>query len=153
MKITITKKEYRTLIEMLQIAKWVILSYRVEKPPETGKYELLEQKFYSFSEEMGLKGAIQYDEESGKYYLNKLFEDESPAMGYIEEYGNQNFWDELLERLALRDLIMQEGEEKVGQMALEERSEKLDDLRDKYYEEFKEHGISRLIIYPELYSE
>ena len=151
MKINITKKEYRTLIEMLQIAEWIILSYRVEKPPETEKYELLEQKIFSFAEEMGLKGAIQYDEETGKYYLNRQFENESPAMGYIEAYGDQNFWDELMERLALRDLIMQEGEEKVGQMTLEERSEKLDDLRDRYYEEFKEQGISRLIIYPDLY--
>ena len=138
---------------MLQIAEWIILSYRVEKPPEAEKYELLEQKFLSFAEEMGFKGFVQYDEGSGKYYLGKPFEDESPAMGYIEEYGNQNFWDELMERLALRDLIMQEGEEKVAQMDLEERSEKLDDLRDKYYEEFKDHGISRLIIYPELYAE
>jgi hypothetical protein len=152
MKINLTKKEYRALIDMLQIAQWIILSYRVESSPETEKYRSLEQKLLSFAEEMGLKRLIQYDEQSGTYFPSKPFQDESPAGGYIEEYSEQNFWDELMDRLALRDLIMREGEEEVGRMDLEERSEKLDDLRDKYYSEFKEHGISRLIIHPQLYS-
>ena len=35
MKINITKKEYGTLLEMLEIASWVLFSHKIDEDPET----------------------------------------------------------------------------------------------------------------------
>ena len=37
MKINITKKEYRTLLEMVEIANWVLYAHKTEEEPEKKK--------------------------------------------------------------------------------------------------------------------
>ena len=49
MKIEITKKEYRALLDVFHIADWVLHSYKTEEGPETEEYRNLEQKFFSFA--------------------------------------------------------------------------------------------------------
>lgn len=146
MKINITKKEYRTLLDVFEIADWVLHSYKTADDPETERYRVLEQKFLSLAKDMGFKHLVEYDAKTGQYFPTKRYEEESSVMKFIDEYDNETFWDELSERLAFRDLIMQEGEEKVRAMSLEERFQKVEALREKYLNEFQMNGLNRIKI-------
>jgi hypothetical protein len=146
MKINITKKEYRTLLEIVEIANWVLYAHKTEEEPETEKYRELEQKLLSYAKEMGLKHFVKYEKKLEKYFLTKEFEDKSPFMDYIDDYNNNTFWDELVDRLSFRDLIRQEGEEKYREMSLMERFQKEDPIREKYYNEFQINGLNNIRI-------
>jgi len=146
MKIDITKKEYRALLDIFHIADWVLHSYKMEEGPETEEYRNLEQKFFSFAQEMGFANLVEYDPELKKYFPTREYDETNVVMDAIVDYDNESFWEELMERLATRDLIVKEGKEKVMAMDDEERLVKTEKLRDKYAAEFERHGISRIII-------
>jgi hypothetical protein len=148
MKIDFTKREYRTLLEILEIANWVLHAHKVEKDPRTKKYRDLEQKIFSHAKDLEFEHLIKYAAEYKQYFPTRKYEDTSPAMKFVEEFENDSFWDELVDRLVIRDIIRQEGKEKLLKMSLEERFEKEDPIREKYYREFEEHGIERIRINP-----
>lgn len=95
---------------------------------------------------MGFKHLVEYDPETGQYAPTSTYEEEGAFMDFIDEYDNDTFWDELTDRLAFRDLIRQEGEERVRSMPPEERFEKLCSMRDRYVTEFEQHGLIRIQI-------
>ena len=144
MKVTITKKEYRVLLDMLEVADWVLRSYKVEDDPETAEYLALEQKFLALAKDMEAGNLVDFDAETGNYQTSDVFEEQSRMMEFIDEYNNDVFWDELAERLALRDLVRAEGEERIRAMDFDERSEKVETLRGAYLDEFHANGITRL---------
>jgi hypothetical protein len=146
MKIELTNKEYRVLLDVLHIADWVLHAHKMEEGPETEKYRSLEQKFLSYAEKMGFANLVEYDPEMKEYFPTREYDETNEVMEAIVEYDNETFWEELIERLAMRDLIVQDGKEKVMAMDDEERLAKTEKLREKYAVEFEQQGISRIII-------
>jgi hypothetical protein len=146
MKIDITKKEYRTLLDVFHLADWVLHAYKTEEGPETEEYRALEQKILSLAADMGFEPLVEFDAETGKYFPTREYEDTSSVMDAIVDYDNECFWDELIDRLAYRDLILQEGKDKVLGMDFEERFVKTEALREKYSDEFYRNGLSRVVI-------
>jgi hypothetical protein len=67
-------------------------------------------------------------------------------MAFIEKFENKSFGEDLIDRLAQRDLIRELGEEKILSLDPLDRMEKEDPFREKYEEEFEIHGIDRLEI-------
>lgn len=147
MEIKLTEEQYKTLVEMLYLGEWMINACR--SPNERiEKYEDLEQHLYSFAKAAGLECWIEYDEELKQYFPTKEFELQSEVEEYRDEFENETFWDELIERLSLRDVIRQLGEEAVDKMAGVERYEKQLVFIEKYQKEFEKHGIKNLGIVP-----
>jgi len=146
MNIEISKKEYRTLLDVLHIADWVLHAYKTEEGPETEEFRVLEQKFLSLAEDMGFGHFVEYDAEMKKYFPTGEYEETSSVMDAIVDYDNECFWDELTERLATRDLIQQEGKDKVMAMDFEERMIKMETLQGRYEEEFERQRLNRLVI-------
>jgi hypothetical protein len=146
MKIEITKEEYRTLLDVLHIADWVLHAYKTEEGPDTEEFRNLEQKFLAMAKEMGFEPFVEYDPEMQKYFPSREYEETSSVMDAIVDYDNECFWDEFTERLASRDLNLQEGRDKVMAMDFEERLIKTEALREKYAKEFERQGLSRVVI-------
>jgi hypothetical protein len=144
MEIILTTDEYEALLEMVQIASWILHAYRVEHEPETKAYRDLEQKILSLAKEAGFGDLVQYSEELREYFPSRAFEEEGRAMQFIEEYDEESFWDELAERLSTRDLVEEEGEVKVERMDRWERATRIESGHGKYLEEFERHGLGRL---------
>ena len=90
---------------------------------------------------MGFEPLVEFDAETGKYFPTREYEDTSSVMDAIVDYDNECFWDELTERLAYRDLVVQEGKDKVLGMDFEERFAKTEALREKYSDEFYRNGL------------
>jgi hypothetical protein len=147
MKIEFTKAEYRDLLDMVYIAEWIMKAHKIEDDPRTKCYEELGQKIMSDAEKMGFGHLIEYAPEYDKYFPTRIFEDASSAHGFIDEYDNDSFWEELVNRLAERDLIRQEGGlSNVLRLSIEERLEKQFQLEGKYAVEFEENGLENIVI-------
>jgi len=146
MKINITKKEYATLLDIFEIAGWVLHAHLTEEDSERKEYKDLEQKFYSYAKDFGFNKLIRYEKKLGKFFPTKEFEDNSLAHNYIDEFENIAFWEQLIERLVFRDLLRQEGEDNIRNMAIVEKFRKEDHIREKYEKEFEENGITNIEI-------
>jgi hypothetical protein len=146
MNIEISKKEYRTLLDVLHIADWVLHAHKTEEGLETEEFRLLEQKFLSLAEDMGFGHFVEYDPDMKKYFPTGEYEETSSVMEAIVDYDNESFWEELTERLATRDLIQQEGKDKVVALEFEERMIKMETFQGRYEEEFERQGLNRLVI-------
>jgi hypothetical protein len=140
MKINYTKKEYRLLLDMVEIAEWVLNAHKPDPSDEINIYSELYQKILSHAKEMGFENLITYDKDLGGYFATAEYE-ESEHMRYIEEFEDDVFWDALPHRLAERDLIKEVGEKKYEEMEFVERASKLVEIEYFYYKELEDNGI------------
>jgi len=146
MEINFSKKEYVALLDLLEIAEWVMNSYKIEIEEENNVYQNLEQKIYSFAKKMGCENLIQYDETLQEYFPTRELDDSSPAMKFINDYDNETFWDELTERLVARDLENQVGSQEYKSLTIEEMFAKDAPIGEKYSIEFEKNGLKNLYL-------
>lgn len=146
MKINITKKEYRLLLDILYLGEWMLAAHDCEDLPENEKYRDVIQKFYSYAKEMGYENLIEADKTSNKYYETREFESISIVHGAIDNYNDETFWEKLVSKLAIRDAIEAKGHEVFNEMSPEEKIKLLTPLEERYHEEFSVHGLANLKI-------
>lgn len=146
MKINLAKNEYRALLDVFFLADWILHAYELEKSSATEKYRALEQKIFSWAKDFGFEHLVEYDDNLRQYFPTKEFEEKSIVLEAIDDYDNETFWDELIDRLAVRDLIRQLGQEAVTALEPKERLEKLGPLLERYGKEFERHGLERLSV-------
>ena len=121
MKIHFTKKEYRLLLDMLYIADWVMNSHQLINERSHKEHEDLYKKIKSYYREM-----------------EKTLEE------FITPYDEDIFWEELVDRLAKRDVFRKIGIEKYNKMELIERIKTMSEATEQYENEFEEHGLDRV---------
>ena len=143
MKINFTKNEYRLLLDMVEMAEWVLNAHRTDPSDEIEKYSELYQKILSYAKEMGFENLITFDKNLDGYFATAEYE-ESEHMRYIEEFEDDVFWEALPHRLAVRDLVKQFGEKKYTEMEFEERVSRVLELEAIYNKELEENGIDNL---------
>jgi hypothetical protein len=143
MNINISKEEYRVLLDMLSVADWVIHAYAVKKEDYHHEHEVLKNKLLSYSKEMGADDLIESSEEVSGFFETTDYET-FILNTYIQPYENELFWDELIERLAERDLIKSVGKEQYTKMEILERMKQIDEMKKPYESEFESRGIENL---------
>ena len=146
MQIDFSKEEYSTFLEILEIAHWVLFAHRTNEPEDSKRYQDFEQKIFSYADVMGFDDLIKYNEEFERYFPTREHDENSPARPFIDEFENETFWSELIERLAERDMLQTLGDKKILKMTREERFKAHYGFEEKYGKEFEEHGIERLDI-------
>jgi hypothetical protein len=146
MKIEISNHEYQTLLDMLEIASWILFAHRTDDPEDRKHYQDLEQKMFSLAKDFGLGDQIEYAPEQERYFPTREYDESRPCMEYIEEHDEDAFWEELTDRLTARDLIREMGEEAFLALSFEERIEKESMFQNKYLDEFEKHGLKRIEI-------
>lgn len=146
MKINISKKDYRLLLDMLAISDWVMNSNKVEDDPRTEPYEKLEQKLFAFAKDFDCEDLVMYDKETGKYYPTAEYDEHIFDTRFIEEFEDMSFWEKLCSGLAQRDLIQEKGIEALKKMDTLERMTEEDVRAEKYETEFSENSLKHLII-------
>lgn len=143
MKVNFTKKEYLLLLDMLYLSDWVMHSFELNN--EKNGYNDLHQKILSLYREMGVEDKIEYMPKMNEYveaddYSEKLNEK------FIEPYEEELFWQELIIRLAKRDLINKIGLDKFEKMDWLARSSLIDECKEVYQKEFETSGLNNLLL-------
>lgn len=137
MDIKLTKAQYETLLRLVYLGNWVINSFHEEDRDEDS--DALENYIYAKARDFGLGDRITYDEEADRHFPKKSVEDEWLAES--DDFKNDLFWDELMYRLADRDLVQRFGEANVDAMSEDDRARREDEIVDQYYKEFEKNGL------------
>ena len=145
MKINITKKEFRVLVEMLYLADWMMHSHAIGEEQHHHEHEQLRKKILSHYKEMGAEDIIEYSEKLNDFYETSDY-DEYIHEKFIEPYDNECFWDELIDGLAERDVVNEIGIEKLKSMEGIERVMKIEEAKERYVNEFEEHGLKHVTV-------
>lgn len=141
MEIKFTKEQYKNLIKLVYLGNWMANAIRTDD--RIREFDDLEQYIYSCCKDSAIQKYIEYDNKLKKFFVREELEEIDQ---YIDDYDDYNFWDELIFRLARRDLLKEYGENAVRKMSWEELLEKEAPFLEKYGEEFEKYGIERLEI-------
>lgn len=145
MQIKLTKEQYKNLVKLVYLGNWMINAIRLEDE-KIKKYDNVEQYIFSFAKDAGLEKYIEFDKKFNQFFPTREFEEGSDIEQYREEYEDEIFWDELIDRLARRDFIKKYGFKAVRKMDFRKRIEKEHPFIKKYTKEINKHGIERLEI-------
>ncbi len=144
MQIKFTKPEMEKLLELLNIAEWVLTSEDVDEDERKEPYLKLLQRLYHEAYEGGMTKEIVYDKAANDYYFNEDWEEEVQARDFIEEYEDASFWDELVFRLADRDIDRKMNGKPPKNF--EEHVAMFTKIQSKYEEEFEKNNLENLEI-------
>ncbi len=146
MKINFTEKEYRILVEMIQIADWVIFSESEDPGSENKPYLDLRNKLLAHVKEMGMEDLLEYSAEDDEYYETAEYEENSPHMRFIEEYNNLMFWELLAQRLAGKDIKAQEMVDPRLKEDPDAWLREFTKTEHKYKAEFETNGLMNVLV-------
>jgi len=144
MKLNFTKKEYRTLVEMLLIADWILRAHEVAPREETKPFSELRKKILAHHKEMGMAEEFKYEPQHDDYFETKAYEDRAPHMQAVDAYDEQTFWEMLADKLARRDLAAEEALQADGFADGEDRMNRFFEISGRYEDEFAEHGLDNI---------
>lgn len=142
-QIEFTEKEYRELCEVYYLAEWMVNAYKVPPEEPTDTYGGLGQKIYGAAARVGCGDLVEYDAKSREFNPSQTLEDtcEEP----IRESESNVFWDELMVRMAERD-VDRESAGGLNALTDEDRFTAIGEKEEMYDNEFCMNGISRLEI-------
>jgi hypothetical protein len=140
-EITLTKKNLRLLIKHVFIGNWILTGTKTKQDKEL---DLFFDTILSIGKNYNILEGIEYSELSGCYDIGKEREDE--YLKSIEEYEEDIFWEELVNRLAIRDFRNEYSEDEMLDMEGIERMKLIWKEEEKYNEEFEKNGLDRLQI-------
>lgn len=146
MKIDFSKEEFVTLIEMIDIASWIISARKSEHGAEEKPYQDMQNKLFSLAADFGCADKVEFLEEWNEYCASNYFEMESPHRKFIDDYDEDAFWDGLTENLAARDAIREVGKEKFLGLDPLQRFELIGEHESKWADEFSENGLENIAL-------
>jgi hypothetical protein len=147
MKINITKAEYKALIELLYMGDWMANAFTIYSNDEPKEYTDLIQKIYSYAKQMGHEEDIEYAKEYDQYFPTRKFEMDSNVTERRDNYDNESFWQNLIDRMSERDICKQYKVEALHELTIEERFKALGEIEPIWEKEFTDHGIDRLQVF------
>ncbi len=141
MEIKLTKEQYQALAKTVFLGNWLANATRVEPLQE---FDDMQNYIFSFADQFGAADIVEKESAAGDAYPTEEFEDTlSP---YIDEYNQDNFWEELIHSLAYRDLQEELGEDEFAKLERNELHDALQPYIEKYAKEFENNGIANLRI-------
>lgn len=133
MKIELTAKEFRRLLDMVYVGNWVLNSARGDDRFED--YDLLEEKLFSLCLSSGLPTLAE--KWQGRIYPSRAFQ-EGGIHEAIADYEDAVFYDILAEELARRDLGLEDSDpEDFAPLTLR---------MEEYLSEFERNGLNSINI-------
>ncbi len=153
MKMDFTNEEYRTLLELLDMAQHVMTPNgddecdddECECCADKAKYEDLCQKIYSMADDFGAGNLVAFEDELNCYFTTDEFE-ESDHKELIETFAQSSFWSSLIMLMAERDATKEKGEEVFDNLSDDEQGELLNKYAEQYAVEFMANGLDNLLL-------
>lgn len=143
MNFELTPQEYESLLKLAYLGHWMTNGIMTEEEREK-KYDELMKKLYAHAESNACGSFVEYDKKEKVFLPTKTLDEDVAKIR--EEYDNEIFWDELIEKLALRDLLsMQEGKHWYGGDTQEIASIRSGIIK-KYIDEFEQNSVNNLIL-------
>lgn len=131
MKIELTEKEFRRLLDMAYIGNWILNSTRGSDRFED--YDCVESRLFSYCAQVGMDTLYEISE--GRAIPSAAFEN-GGIHEAIADYEDTVFFEILAEELARRDMDF----EPIGPDNFNELASRI----DAYIEEFEQNGMDNI---------
>lgn len=146
MNINLTHKEYRLLLDAVMLAEWISTAHADQQTSDDDPHQMLFQKLYSYAGEYGFASLVGSATDSNRYYPTRDLEEASQAFDWIETYDDLVFWEELIERLAERDVYASLPRSKLDKLDARTLRKHAEPHERRYSREFSSHGLDRVMI-------
>ena len=137
MNFSLKADEVKKLLEMAYLGEWVINSHHGQDFQDDAASNVAQRIMAAAK----IKDVDQ-DPETGNYYMDSEWLDRIFNQ-YVVDYDDHVFWDELVMRLAERDLAQQRGIPS-EQINREDDLAHLRPLEERYRHEIEEFGVEHL---------
>ena len=148
MKIDFSKEEYRALVEVFSLTGMVLDAHGRGQVPEKKAFYELEQKIYASCDDFGSGDLIRRDERSNE--LARKWDEKSPErmVRIYDQFVDDAFWEELITRMAGRDLQAEMTLTGVGEDALadEKWQKRKSELELHYENAFRQSGLEGICL-------
>ena len=144
MKVSFTQKEFSRLLELVHLGLTVAGSRPDDPATMPERYSDLAQKVFGLAEPFGCADMVEVDV-NGQYFPNEKIT-EGVANEKLANFHEDVFWNELVMRLAERDLRSELGATKLSDELTEDEEERLSALEDSYWREFETKGVDHLVL-------
>ena len=145
MHLRVSDDELATLVEMVSLAtEMAALNPNDGGQAGYARFEEVEKKVLEAAKSTGLAGIVEFDMERGKNRVTEKFQENAYFQECFNEFRNAVFWEELMVRLAERDLIQEIGPAAHEALTEEERHKKTVPLEKRYWEKFQKDGTDLL---------
>jgi len=147
MHIRFTDEELLTLSEMLTLACWTTFwNHKPGADEGVARYDDLLNKILIRLQHNGLGDEVELDPERQRLRLKKEKEEGSFYAQSFDEMRNEIFWEELVARMAEREVQKVKGPGYLDQLTEEERKKEMEPIAKRYWKEFSQQGIRNLHI-------
>jgi hypothetical protein len=144
MKASFTPKEYSRILELAWLGLWVA-GARPEDPETTPeRYREASQKLFALAEGCGCADYVAAAADATLLPSRKL--SEGPAREKLDQFLDDTFWAELVQRLAERDLRAELGATKLSDDLDEHETARLHEMEDNYWREFELRGVDDVVV-------
>jgi hypothetical protein len=143
MKIELTREQLEGLVKLVYLGSWMANSWRTEEEIPEDLVEV-ENVVLTAAARNGFREYVDIDEAEGRVFPSAELDEKMDET--IDTYNDHTFWDEIIYRMAERDLIRKHGEEALDELDTEEGRKKERPFLEKYEKEFYENGLDRLEI-------
>ncbi|MDH4201045.1 MAG: hypothetical protein OEV66_11805 [Spirochaetia bacterium] len=143
MEITISNKQYEKLVKLIYLGMWIVESHDSK---DNNDFIEIEQLIYSQIKNIPGSQMIQYDEVTKKYYPSIDFDKDDIIADHLDNYDENCFWDELIDRLTKRDMLKKFGLENIHNMSHKEVFENEKEIIAHYESAFEESGVLKLFM-------
>jgi len=149
LSIPLTRAQFLALLKAVYLGNWMANANRdgSRRDPRKKEYESIEDHIFSFAKQFGFDEYLDDDPEDakeGKFFPTLLFEQGTDVDELMEEYNEDIFWDELIDRLGERDFYRRYSPAEIKAMTRDERFEKLDACIDAWADEIDKNGLENI---------
>jgi hypothetical protein len=139
---TFTREQLERLLEIAYLGERMINGPAGDDEHSEPHCALLRQ-LCALAHENGLGYLVEEDGDGG-FRPSEAFLARMDLAGFVGDYDDWVFWDELALRFAERELRKELGDVAWGALPEKERRRRVNDLAKRYDKEFDKHGIDRL---------
>ncbi|MFH1938305.1 MAG: hypothetical protein ABIJ60_02100 [Patescibacteria group bacterium] len=133
-KISFTKKQFEILLKLVYLGNWMANANRTGAldDPMKKEYEEIDNYIFSLAKQFGLDEYVDdEDAADNRFYPTRKFEEETDVNQLHEEYDEEIFWAEIIDRLGDRDFFQHYSKKEIKKMSREERFKKIYEFIDK----------------------
>lgn len=145
MQIDFTKKQFESLMKAVYLGNWMANAHRIDDFEVN--YEEIQDYIFSKAPEFGFNDYVDNEKVGdGKFYPTNYFSKYTDVHELHNEYDEETFWHEIIDRLANKDFVNRYGVSVITKMSFEERMKKMDGFVEKWEDEINENGLNRIDI-------
>ncbi len=139
--VSLSRAEYEKLLVLSYLGNFMINGMFKERS-ET--YDEVLSKLFAKARESGFGRYVETAE--GVSVPSKEFSHHPDVKRYRREYDEEIFWDELVRRLADRDIRAEKGAAAIARLSPKQYEELISFYEIPYVEEFDRHGLKRIVL-------